>query len=128
MKRALPFHMKWGDIIIASIIIILGVWFSAFSLAGRSEAVIVEIYSEGELSVYPLDEDRELDFEGPVGNTHIIISDSEVSVSHSDCVEKICVNQKPIESSYQWIACLPNEVFITMKGGEDNEELDAEVR
>ncbi len=128
MKRTLPFHMKWGDILIASIIIILAVWFSACSLAGRSEAVIVEIYSEDELSVYPLNENRRLDFEGPVGNTHVIIRDGEVSVEHSDCVEKICVNQKPIESSYQWIACLPNELFITMKGGEDDEELDAEVR
>jgi hypothetical protein len=39
-----------------------------------------------------------------------------VQVISSPCPEKICVKTGRISKPGQWIACLPNRVFISIRG------------
>lgn len=73
---------------------------------------------------YPLDEDKDLDFEGPLGISHLHISDGSVSFSDSPCDNKTCINRGGIDRINQWNACLPNQVFISIDGKESEGALD----
>ena len=54
---------------------------------------------------YSLSTNREIHVQGPLGDTHIIIEDG-----------KAHIHQKPIFSASGWIACLPNQVLLTIVG------------
>ncbi len=100
--------------IITSITIIT--LFLIFSLENQSlnkQAHIVSMDSEW---YYPLDENKTINIEGPLGTTIIEIQDDSARVIESPCPDKICIHQGEIHESGQWIACLPNQVLITIKG------------
>lgn len=96
---------------------------SAISLNGSSLEVLIE--ADGREWLYPLDGEKELDFQGPVGHTILIITEGHARVLHSDCKEQICVQTGRIDAPGQWIACMPNRVFISVRGKEEG-ELDGE--
>lgn len=66
--------------------------------------------------IYPLDAEATLRVPGPLGETVVVIEDGAVQVISSPCPEKICVKTGRISRPGQWIACLPNRVFISIKG------------
>ncbi|MBN2738009.1 MAG: NusG domain II-containing protein [Spirochaetales bacterium] len=71
--------------------------------------------------VYDLKENRELVFEGPLGDTVIEIKDKMLRVLRSPCPEQICVNSGWISHQGQWLGCLPNQVFLSLEGKVENE-------
>jgi len=66
--------------------------------------------------IYPLDAELTLRVPGPLGETVVVIEDGAVRVISSPCPEKICVKTGRISKPGQWIACLPNRVFISIQG------------
>jgi hypothetical protein len=66
--------------------------------------------------IYPLDAEVTLRVPGPLGETVVVIEDGAVRVISSPCPEKICVKTGRISKPGQWIACLPNRVFISIQG------------
>jgi hypothetical protein len=66
--------------------------------------------------IYPLDGEATLRVPGPLGETVVEIKDGAVQVISSPCPEKICVKTGRISKPGQWIACLPNRVFISIRG------------
>jgi len=66
--------------------------------------------------IYPLDAETTLRVPGPLGETVVVIEDGAVQVISSPCPEKICVKTGRISKPGQWIACLPNRVFISIQG------------
>lgn len=86
---------------------------------------LVQIETESQTLVYPIDEDRELEVEGPLGHSHIAIRDGRVRFVDSPCQEKICVTTGWIERSNDWAACLPNRIFVTVMGEEETDGPDA---
>lgn len=93
--------------------------FSVQAYQGAGEGSIVAVEAEGETWIHQLDEDAVYDFRGPLGSTVIEIDDGAVSVLSSPCRDKICVLSKPAAGDGEWIACLPNKVFLIVKGGSD---------
>jgi len=85
------------------------------------------IVSDGESEwIYPLDEDRSLRVEGPLGVTLVLIESGRVHVHESPCGNQTCVAAGEIERPGQWVACLPNKVFVRVDGaGEDAATPDA---
>jgi len=69
--------------------------------------------------VYDLSNDATATFEGPIGETTVEIVDNKVHVHSSDCKNQICVSTGWIDSPGEWISCLPNDVFILIKGQQD---------
>ena len=77
--------------------------------------------------VEPLSTGEELSLPGPLGRTHVEISEGRVRVVESPCPNKLCIRMGWIERSGQAIVCLPNKVALTL-GGEDREGVDAVSR
>lgn len=98
--------------------------FSALSFNGASLEVHIE--SDGKEWIYPLDGENALLFTGPVGETQVLIEEGHVLVPHSDCKEKICVQSGSIDGPGEWIACMPNRVFISIRGKTEEGGLDGE--
>jgi len=97
---------------------------SAFSV--QSDSLEISIQSEEKEWIYPLDGSLSQSIPGPAGMTIVEIREGLVFVSHSDCREQICVQSGSIKEQGQWIACMPNRIFITIRGKKEG-ELDGEV-
>ena len=86
------------------------------------EIMITGAHQETEKQwIYPLDSETTLRVAGPLGETEVVITDGAVQVISSPCPEKICIKTGRISKPGQWIACLPNRVFISIRrknGGE----------
>ncbi|MCK9190948.1 MAG: NusG domain II-containing protein [Sphaerochaetaceae bacterium] len=110
MKKVTPV-----DIII--FIIFLSICIISFTLytnvSGKPE---VHVTIDDKEWVYDLSEDTTASFTGPIGDTTIEISNNRVHVHSSDCKNQICVTSGWIDEPGEWISCLPNDVFILIKG------------
>ena len=106
------------DIIIFTIFLTISVLsFTLYTTISGNPKVYVT--SEGREWVYDLSVDTSATFEGPVGFTTIEISNNRVHVHESDCKNQICVLAGWISKPGEWIACLPNNVFILIQGEQD---------
>jgi hypothetical protein len=120
------FRPKILDIVIfvagiaAIVLISLGVY------SGSSDTLYVQITGESGEWLEPLDSNRDLDVPGPLGLTHVHIANGSVAITDSPCENKLCVAMGAILGRNQWVACLPNNVFVRIGGKTDNKDaLDA---
>jgi hypothetical protein len=125
--------IKPADIAVGVLYAALFVLFLTLSLRNLGAAGSVLVQSSGDEYRYSFDEDRVIDFEGPVGLTTIEISaEGQARFVHSDCRDQICVHAGWLSRGGEWAACLPNRVILRIDsvGGdaaEDDEtpEIDA---
>jgi hypothetical protein len=93
-----------------------------------SEGREVCIRSGGRLvGRYPLDRDRTVEITGPLGTTVIRIEGGRAKVIASPCPHKLCIRMGDIGQEGGIIACVPNEVVISVGGGTRS-DLDAVSR
>jgi len=88
----------------------------------------IEVRGPSQEWIFPLDSRQTLAVAGPLGETIVEISAGSVRVLDSPCPEKICIKTGSIEGPGQTIACLPNRVFVVIRGralGPDGEQIDA---
>ena len=69
--------------------------------------------------------DETVSVEGPLGDTVLKIEDGTVKVLSSPCINQTCVSAGKIHRHGQWLACLPNEVFVSINSEAPEGELDA---
>jgi hypothetical protein len=113
MKKLTPI-----DIIIFLLFLTISVMsFSLYTTV--SENPEVHVTAGDKEWVYDLSVDTTVSFEGPIGITTMEISNNSVHVHDSDCQNQICVLAGWIEKPGEWIACLPNNVFIVIEGKPD---------
>lgn len=93
----------------------------AVSAAGEARVIISNGQDEW---VYPLDQDRSVEIPGPLGVTVVHIHDHSVCIEKSPCPNQTCVAAGSVAEPNQWIACLPNQVFVRIEGGTDNGVVD----
>ena len=94
----------------------------AFQAYGNQSGTLqVSIKGDSGEWLFPLESDRTIEVEGPLGKTVVVIEDGSVRVSSSPCPEKICVKSGPISRPGRWIACLPNRVIISVTGRSEQE-------
>ncbi len=101
--------------IVLSLLVIGG--FSVAAYSGRASAKDVVIEASGTRWIYPLGSDREEHIPGPLGDTIVVIHGGKAFVQDSPCPDKLCVHMPAVSEPGQWIACLPNRVFVRVKGG-----------
>jgi len=102
--------------------------FSAVVAYGRgSGALQVDISGADGEWIYPLSADREIRVAGPLGDTVVEIRGKSVRIADSPCPNKTCVAAGAISEPDQWIACLPNRVFVRIVGTGKEEKVDAGV-
>jgi hypothetical protein len=109
--------------LLLSVLVIAGFSISAYS--GRDAPRDVVIEASGSQWIYPLDVDRVERVTGPLGVTIVAIKGGRASVEDSPCPDKLCVHMPAISQRGQWIACLPNRVFVRVRGegGQDIDQL-----
>jgi hypothetical protein len=90
--------------------------FSVFAYAGRDRGGDVVIEASGSQWIYPLDVNRRELVKGPLGDTVVVIQGGTAFVEDSPCRDKLCVHMPSISRPGQWIACLPNKVFVRVRG------------
>ncbi len=76
--------------------------------------------------IYELSSNREILIPGPLGDTEVEIREGHVRVVASPCRDDICVAAGWVSQSGQWIACLPNRVFIRVERAEES-DVDAQT-
>ena len=70
------------------------------------------------------EEDQVLVVDGPLGSNRIVVRAGEVFVESAPCANQICVKTGTASRPGQWIACLPNRVFVAVEGSGE-EQVDA---
>ncbi|ADY12794.1 NusG domain II-containing protein [Sphaerochaeta globosa] len=121
MKRSLATLLT--DAIILGLCIAAILAISSNTLGGGSGYLQVQTHDS--TYRYSLATDREIHVQGPLGDTHILIEDGKAHIHDSACPTKSCTQQRPIFSERSWIACLPNQVLLTIVGEtEGDKEVD----
>lgn len=115
--------LDWAAIALS--VLVVGA-FSWYAYARSDEEPMLYIQGEHDSWVYPLEKNRELHIPGPLGETHVIIRDGMAYVEDSPCRDKICIYLGKISRLGDWVACLPNRVFLRIEG-KGEAEVDATV-
>ena len=85
---------------------------------GKTKQLVIE--SGDNLWYYQLDKNKEVKIQGILGESTIKIEDGFVFFEDSPCPNKLCVLSNSICKNGDWIACLPNGVFVRIEGDDEN--------
>ncbi|MDR1867237.1 MAG: NusG domain II-containing protein [Treponema sp.] len=66
--------------------------------------------------IFPVDAEETVHIPGPLGDTIITIEQGNVRVLSSPCTNQLCVSAGAINRHGEWVACLPNYVFVSIEG------------
>jgi hypothetical protein len=72
--------------------------------------------------IYSMDNDELLELKGPLGITTVELNGGKARVISSPCTNQSCVAAGAIHGNGQWIACLPNGVFLSIEGSDSSDE------
>ena len=118
--------VRIGDcVIIAVIVTVIGFFLYRYVLT-RPAGIKVEITAQTYKGSFPLDADRILEVEGPLGITRIVVKDGEVWVEDSPCREKICIKMGHKKRVGEQVVCIPNRVLVEVVG--ESERVDGVTR
>lgn len=93
--------------------------------SGSSGIISLRITGDSGEWIEPLDEHKEIEVAGPLGTTIVHVEDGMVSITDSPCKNKLCIAMGSISGIRQWVACLPNNVFVRIQGESGKDEPDA---
>jgi hypothetical protein len=116
MKYNLP--VKPLDIVV--ILLAVGLTgFSAFRVYVRPHNT-TQVLIEGPSRrwVFPLDAEETIKVQGLLGETVVRIHGGEAWVESSPCDNKTCVAAGHVHERGDWVACLPNNVFLILEGND----------
>lgn len=116
--------LDWVAILASLALLVASSLFARTSRDG--ELTVVATGQETEW-VYSLEEDREIAIPGPLGTTIVEIHDGHVHIASSPCPNQTCVAVAAINLPGQWVACLPNQVFVRIEGKTTDDSVDANV-
>jgi len=97
-------------VFIAGLAAVIFVSLGVYSASG--DILYVEITGKSGEWIEALDADRVIEVPGPIGSTFVHIENGRVAITDSPCENKLCVGMGSISEANQWVACLPNEVFV----------------
>ena len=107
---------------VAAGMILLVAAISFFCTTIQKNGEYVTITANGEVSVYPLADDRKIVLgDGKKGKNVIVIENHMVYMEEADCPDQICVRHKPVEKNGESIICLPNRVFVEVQSHMEKE-------
>jgi hypothetical protein len=119
----LPIKIKPFDIVIIVLASALTA-VSAFSIyrPGMNQSEFL-IEASGRKWTYPNDAETLIEVEGLVGISAAEIADGSIKMISSPCANQTCVAAGSISRTGQWIACLPNQVFIHVEGKDNSDDV-----
>lgn len=124
MKNKMNYKKLWGmtkaDVLLGVAFLVVGaLCFVGLLILNQQPAGQLEVKVAGETkAIYLISEDREVTLE-EIGENTFEIKDGVVEMVHADCPDQYCVHHRPISKNGESIICLPNQVVITIRGGEE---------
>lgn len=119
-KKVILHKLKIIDYILICLCVSVAVVLVIFALKNRTGGTQLIVSSPVGEWIYNLDKDQSLEFEGAIGTAHITVKDKQAFFVKSPCDNQICILSYPVQKNNDWAACLPNQIFIRIKG-DDNE-------
>jgi len=115
--------LKWSKPLLGDALVILfGLIFVAYlfkSLWHNEQAAKLQIRLGDKIyATYSLDQNRNIDIQGTIGITRIVIANGKARFAHSPCPNQYCVHQGWLSHKGQAAICLPNQVSLELLGGE----------
>ena len=107
--------------ILALAIVLCSFRYSFFS--SKNGSPVVSITACDTEYVYPLSENRTVRVNGILGESVIAIENNSVQFISSPCYNHLCESSPVLKKNGDWSACLPNEIFVQIKGNDNT--LDA---
>jgi hypothetical protein len=108
--------------VLAAIFVLLAAHWAYAPGTGTPEVIVSGAKGEW---IYPLAVDRSVKVAGPLGLTSVEIQGKAVRITDSPCKNKLCIAMGSISSPGQWVACLPNRVFVRIEGRTAKAKIDA---
>lgn len=94
----------------------------ALMLIFQKPGQAVRIYIDGEIvGEYELSESYQLEIrsgENDANTNTMQIENGQVTVTHSNCKDQICVEHWPISKEGETIVCLPHKLVISITSGD----------
>jgi hypothetical protein len=113
-----------ADLVILALSIIITISSFIIVYAKDNSELQVVIEGVGQSYVYPLSADETVRVRGPLGDTLVVIHHGAAHVEDSPCKNKLCIAMGEISQQGQWVACLPNQVFVRIIGKPVKDGLD----
>lgn len=104
-------------LILALLLLALALYF-CFSADKEEGACAVVLIGGEEAGRYPLSKNGTFPLNG--GTNTLVIENGYAWLSEASCPDKICVHMGKIHLNGQLIVCLPNQLIVTVEGGEDS--------
>lgn len=135
--------IRKGDVLLLLCFLALAAGIALFPLWSSASARVTDSSAQQNVTVrvagdlygdYPLAQDQELTIRTSYGSNTVVIKDSTVCVTHSDCSNQICVQHSTISKTGEMIVCLPHRLSIEitsndfLNGTSDAPSYDAIVR
>ncbi len=114
--------IKFADIIVFIAALLVIGFTSMYAYSGNNGRLSVHIKSAHGEWIIPITERKVIPVKGPIGETKVAVEGGSARVISSPCSEKICVRSGSISKPGQWVACLPNRVFVSIEGKSSKEE------
>jgi len=107
------------DFIIILFFSLLLVFLSFTLYSNNTHASYVIIQGQDRTWIYPIEDDVRLNIQGPLGETLVSIGQGRAEILSSPCSLQSCISFGLIQRKGQWLACLPNRVFLVIEGREE---------
>lgn len=123
---------KWDKIIIAGLLVISFLPYLLFKvfLGGNADSVYAYITVDGEFyKEIPLTGQmsaKEYVIHSSHGSNTIVVENESITVVEADCSDHICEQFGTISKPGEVIVCLPNQVYIEVKGNLNEKSGDEE--
>jgi hypothetical protein len=82
-------------------------------MAGTADARVAVNGRDGAW-LYPLESSETLVVTGPLGDTVVAVNSGKAWIVSSPCRNQTCIASPPVHRRGQWIACLPNQVMVSV--------------
>ncbi|GHT78274.1 hypothetical protein FACS1894130_04570 [Spirochaetia bacterium] len=122
------FALKAYDVAVVGLAAALTVCSAVFVYGkGGADAQVI-VQGSGRSWIFPPDAEERVVVAGPLGETVVEIRGGEARVVSSPCDNQICVVEGPVHAGGEWVACLPNGVFVLIEGrSHEDGEIDGSV-
>ncbi len=115
--RTVVKHTTLADKILFSTLLLLSLTGLVFIKETLPQNGTVRIEEDGKpVYLLPIDKDRIVSVDGPIGRTLVEIKDHKVRITESPCPNKLCIRQGWVEKGA--LICLPNKVVVTIGDGD----------
>ena len=99
-----------------------------YAYGGRSDVSRIIIRGDEKSWIFSSEAEALIHVNGPIGSTAIGIREGRAMILSSPCPGQTCVSAGQLHRNGQWVACLPNRVFLFLEAAGDKDALDAVSR